>query len=189
LLQAAQDVFVSKGYHSTSMDDIAENAGVSKPVLYQHFTSKLELYLALLDGRAAELVEQVRHALDSTEDNKERVNRAMRAYFEFVDAQGEAFRLVFESDQRNDPEVSERVLKMEADCVAAMADTIMADTHVDKARAELLATGLLGIAEISARKWIASGRAIPKDDAVQLMSALAWRGISHFPREGDTEQG
>lgn len=189
LLRAAQDVFVSKGYHSTSMDDIAENAGVSKPVLYQHFTSKLELYLALLDGRAAELVGQVRDALSSTEDNKERVNRAMRAYFEFVDAQGEAFRLVFESDQRNDPEVSERVLKMEADCVAAMAETIMGDTHVDKARAELLATGLLGIAEISARKWIASGRAIPKDEAVQLMSTLAWRGISHFPREGEAEHG
>nr|BFF23587.1 hypothetical protein GCM10025732_15520 [Glycomyces mayteni] len=92
---------------------------------------------------------------------------------------------MFESDQRNDPEVSERVLKMEAECVQAMAETIMADTHVDKARAELLATGLLGNAEVSARKWIASGRAIPKDEAVQLMSTLAWRGISHFPRDDE----
>ena len=185
LLQAAQEVFVSSGYHATSMDDIAERAGVSKPVLYQHFTSKLELYLALLDGRATELVDRIREAMDRAEDNKERVNQAMRAYFDFVDAQGEAFRLVFESDQRNDPAVAERVLRMEAECVAAVADTIMSDTQVDKSRAELLATGLVGAAEFAARKWIASGRTVPKEDAVQLMSALAWRGISHFPIEGE----
>ncbi|WP_460539477.1 TetR/AcrR family transcriptional regulator [Glycomyces halotolerans] len=187
LLQAAQEVFVSHGYHATSMDDIAERAGVSKPVLYQHFTSKLELYLALLDGRASELVDRIREAMDRSEDNKERVNEAMRAYFDFVDAQGEAFRLVFESDQRNDPAVAERVLRMEAECVAALADTIMADTRVDKARAELLATGLVGAAEVAARKWIATGRVVPKDEAVSLMAALAWRGISHFPREGEDE--
>ena len=185
LLQAAQEVFVSNGYHATSMDDIAERAGVSKPVLYQHFTSKLELYLALLDGRASELVDRIREAMDRSEDNKERVNEAMRAYFDFVDSQGEAFRLVFESDQRNDPAVAERVLRMETECVAALADTIMADTQVDKARAELLATGLVGAAEVAARKWIASGRVVPKEEAVTLMSALAWRGISHFPLEGE----
>ncbi|WP_372451630.1 TetR/AcrR family transcriptional regulator [Glycomyces salinus] len=189
LLQAAQEVFVQHGYHATSMDDIAERAGVSKPVLYQHFSSKLELYLALLDGRASELVNRIREAMDGADDNKQRVNEAMRAYFDFVDAQGEAFRLVFESDQRNDPAVAERVLRMEAECVAALADTIMADTQVDKARAELLATGLVGAAEIAARKWIASGRVVPKEEAVQLMATLAWRGISHFPLEGEAESG
>ncbi|HLU27163.1 MAG TPA: TetR/AcrR family transcriptional regulator [Glycomyces sp.] len=188
LLQAAQEVFVSRGYHATSMDDIAERAGVSKPVLYQHFTSKLELYLALLDGRATELVDRIREAMDRSEDNKERVDQAMRAYFDFVDAQGEAFRLVFESDQRNDPAVAERVLRMESECVAALADTIMADTQVDKARAELLATGLVGAAEVAARKWIAAGRVVPKEEAVALMSTLAWRGISHFPLEGEGGQ-
>src|SRR5439155_136396 len=49
LLGAAQEVFVANGYHAAAMDDIAERAGVSKPVLYQHFPGKLELYLALLD--------------------------------------------------------------------------------------------------------------------------------------------
>ena len=49
LLEAAQEVFVAQGYHAAAMDDIAERAGVSKPVLYQHFPGKLDLYLALLD--------------------------------------------------------------------------------------------------------------------------------------------
>ena len=55
LLAAAQEVFVANGYHAAAMDDIAERAGVSKPVLYQHFPGKLELYLALLDTQAEAL--------------------------------------------------------------------------------------------------------------------------------------
>ena len=62
LLEAAQAAFVESGYYAAAMDDIAERAGVSKPVLYQHFPSKLELYLALLDDRASELVESSRSA-------------------------------------------------------------------------------------------------------------------------------
>src|SRR6202789_4667338 len=69
LLGAAQEVFVSQGYHAAAMDEIAERAGISKPVLYQHFPSKLELYLALLDQHADTLERQVRNALESTSDN------------------------------------------------------------------------------------------------------------------------
>jgi AcrR family transcriptional regulator len=73
LLDAALEVFVSRGYHAAAMDEIAERAGVSKPVLYQHFPGKLELYLALLDESVDTLVETVRDALGSTSDNKQRV--------------------------------------------------------------------------------------------------------------------
>src|SRR5215211_8874323 len=73
LLAAAQDVFVAQGYHAAAMDDIAERAGVSKPVLYQHFPGKLELYLALLDTHCDALIQSVRNALASTSDNKQRV--------------------------------------------------------------------------------------------------------------------
>ena len=65
LLAAAKTVFVTQGYHAAAMDDIAVRAGVSKPVLYQHFPSKLELYLALLGESAAEMVRLVRAALDA----------------------------------------------------------------------------------------------------------------------------
>src|SRR5947199_9044158 len=85
LLAAAQQVFVAQGYHAAAMDDIAERAGVSKPVLYQHFPGKLELYLALLDTHCDAMVERIRSAMDATEDNKERVRGAVQAYFDFVD--------------------------------------------------------------------------------------------------------
>ena len=90
LLEAAQDVFVANGYHSAAMDDIAERAGVSKPVLYQHFPGKLELYLALVTTHVEVLVVTVRDALDSTTDNKSRIRAAVAAYFDFVDREDQA---------------------------------------------------------------------------------------------------
>ena len=119
LLGAAQEIFVAQGYHAAAMDDIAERAGVSKPVLYQHFPGKLDLYLALLDQHATELVKKVRVALASTTDNRQRVEASVAAYFDFVDGDGEGFRLVFESDLRNDPAVRERVERMLQECVDA----------------------------------------------------------------------
>jgi AcrR family transcriptional regulator len=183
LLAAAQEVFVAQGYHAAAMDDIAERAGVSKPVLYQHFPGKLDLYLALLDTHAEALVTKVREAMASTTDNKVRVQAAMQAYYDFVDGEGEAYRLVFESDLRNEGAVRERVDRVNAECMAAVADTITADTGLDRAAAELLAMGLVGAAEVSARYWLANDRAIPKQAAVQLLAGLNWRGISGFPRQ------
>jgi AcrR family transcriptional regulator len=170
------------------MDDIAERAGVSKPVLYQHFPGKLELYLALLDVHCDALVDKVRSAMASTTDNKQRVAGAMQAYFEFVDHESEAFRLVFESDLRNDPAVRERTDRVERGCIEALTETIMADTGVSRARAELLAAGLAGAAEIAARFWLTGGRQVPKEEAERLVAALAWRGIASFPLQSDREE-
>jgi AcrR family transcriptional regulator len=183
LLAAAQEVFVVQGYHSAAMDDIAERAGVSKPVLYQHFPGKLDLYLALLDTHAEALVTRVREAMASTTDNKVRVDAAIQAYYDFVDGEGQAYRLVFESDLRNENPVRERVDRVNAECMAAIADTITADTGLDRQSAELLAMGLIGAAEVSARYWLANERAIPKHAAVDMLAALNWRGISGFPRQ------
>jgi AcrR family transcriptional regulator len=185
LLAAAQQVFVAQGYHAAAMDDIAERAGVSKPVLYQHFPGKLELYLALLDTHCDALIDRVRRAMAATTDNEERVRGATEAYFDFVDHESEAFRLVFESDLRNDPAVRERVERVEQICIAAITDTIMADTGVSRARAELLAAGLVGAAETAARFWLAGGRKVDKPEAEQLLTALAWRGIASFPLQSE----
>jgi AcrR family transcriptional regulator len=181
LLQAAQDVFVAQGFHAAAMDDIADRAGVSKPVLYQHFPGKRELYLALLEEHVGQLADRVREALAATDDNHERVQGAVTAYFEFIDAEGEAFRLVFESDLRNDPDVRAVVDRGTELCVEAIADVIAADTGADRERALLLAAGLTGLSETSARWWLPRKGTVSREEAVSLMSSLAWRGISGFP--------
>jgi AcrR family transcriptional regulator len=181
LLGAAQEVFVAQGYHAAAMDDIAERAGVSKPVLYQHFPGKLELYLALLDQHATGLVERVREALESTTNNKQRVAASVAAYFDFVDGDGEGFRLVFESDLRNDPVVRERVERMTQECVEAIAETIAHDTGLGPHEAQLLSVGLQGMAEVGARWWLSSEDQLGRERAIELLIGLAWRGISGAP--------
>jgi AcrR family transcriptional regulator len=182
LLGAAQEVFVAQGYHAAAMDEIAERAGVSKPVLYQHFPGKLELYLALLDEHAEALVRTVRDALESTTDNKQRVQAVIAAFYDFVAGEGEAYRLVFESDLRNVAPVRARVERTNQQCAEMIAQVIAEDTDAPPDEAHLLGMSLVGMAEVSARYWLSQHRAIPKDTAEKIIARLAWRGISGFPR-------
>jgi AcrR family transcriptional regulator len=182
LLDAALEVFVAKGYHATGMDDIADRAGVSKPVLYQHFQSKLELYLALLDISCDAVVDAVATALEATDDNKERVAATVDAFYTYVSNDRAAFRLVFESDLTQEPAVRERVERVITYSAALITQVIRDDTGLPDAESELLAVSLVGMAHVSARYWLAPGIDVSQADAVRLVSTLAWRGIRGYPR-------
>jgi AcrR family transcriptional regulator len=182
LLDAARDVFAASGYHSAIMDEIADRAGVSKPVLYQHFPGKRDLYLAVLDQHILELETDVHRALASTTENKQRVAATIEAYFSFIDRDGAPFRLVFESDLTCDEEVRERVERSLHTCSQAIATMIREDTGLPVAQAELLGVALSGMANVTARYWIGCGVPIPREEAVQLVSQLSWRGIGGFPK-------
>jgi AcrR family transcriptional regulator len=183
LLTAAQEVFVANGYHGAAMDEIAETAHVSKPVLYQHFPSKRELYLALLDSELSKLIALLLGALNSTTDNDERVQAVMRAYFRFIASDDQAHRLVFESDLINDPDVSARLETFNKTFADAVARVIAEDTKLPELEAQLLGRGLAGMAQISARYWLETDGNLDLDVASDLIYRLAWRGISRFPKE------
>lgn len=181
LLSAALEIFTSSGYHAASMDEIADRASVSKPVLYQHFPSKLDLYLAVLDLHIDSLVFAIQKAIASTRDNKNRVKATIDAYFGFIEGEGEAFRLLFESDMSIEPQVRERLERMTYDCAVAVSAVISVDTGLPKDEAMILAIGLIGCAQISARHWLEKGGKIDRSQASALVTSLMWRGISGFP--------
>ncbi|WP_255770110.1 TetR/AcrR family transcriptional regulator [Pseudarthrobacter sulfonivorans] len=183
LLAAAHEVFVANGYHGAAMDEIAETAHVSKPVLYQHFPSKRELYLALLDSHLTSLTELMLGALNSTSDNDERVQAVMRAYFRYIASEDQAHRLVFESDLINDPDVSSRLETFNKTFADAVAHVIAEDTKLPHLEAQLLGRGLAGMAQVSARYWLETDGNLDLDVASDLIYRLAWRGISRFPKE------
>ena len=164
------------------MDDIAERAGVSKPVLYQHFPGKLELYLALLDESVDTLVETVRDALRSNPDPKQRVAATFGAYFEYVGGEGQAYRLVFESDLSNETAVRDRLDRVQGECAAMVSQTIREDAGLSDDEAHLLSVGMVGMAQVTARYWLSKRDHIPREAAEQLVARLAWRGISGWPR-------
>jgi len=182
LLDAALEVFVSQGYHAAAMDEIADRAGVSKPVLYQHFPGKLELYLALLDESVDTLVQTVRDALRSTTDNRQRVAATFGAYFEFVGGEGQAYRLVFESDLSNEAAVRARLDRVQRECAAMISQMVSEDAGLSVDEAHLLSVGMVGMAQVTARYWLRTRDHIPREAAEQLVARLAWRGISGWPR-------
>ncbi|MDQ2815374.1 MAG: TetR/AcrR family transcriptional regulator [Actinomycetota bacterium] len=182
LLDAALEVFVARGYHATAMDEIAERAGVSKPVLYQHFPGKLELYLALLDESVDTLVATVRDALRSNPDNKQRVAATFGAYFEYVGGEGQAYRLVFESDLSNETAVRARLDRGQRECAAMVSQIVREDAGLSDDEAHLLSVGMVGMAQVTARYWLSTRNHIPRETAEQLVARLAWRGISGWPR-------
>lgn len=183
LIDAAREVFTTYGYHQASMDEIAERAGVSKPVLYQHFADgKRSLYIALVDMTGQELHDRLQRALASTPDNRQRVSATITAYFDFIEDADAAYRLVFESDLSNDPEVREKIEFYEDECAVLVSQVIAEDTGVGAEEAMMLAMGLTGLAETAARRWIREGSRVPKRSAIYLVSRLAWRGISGVPR-------
>ena len=181
LLTAAPEVFTAAGYHAAAMDEIADRAGVSKPVLYQHFPSKLDLYLAVLDLHVDSLVYTIQRAIASTHDNADRVRATVDAYFNFIEEEGEAYRLLFESDMNVEPAVRERLSRMTYDCAAAVSAIIAADTGIPEEAAMLLGVGLIGTAQFTARYWLERDGRVPRKAAADLVANLQWRGISGYP--------
>jgi AcrR family transcriptional regulator len=182
VLAAALDVFSTVGYHAASMDEIADRAGVSKPVLYQHFPGKLDLYLAILDAGIEDLMAAARSALTGTTDNATRVTAMVNAYFAFVEDPGGAFRLVFESDLANEPAVRERVDAADLALARLSAAVIAEDTGLSDDEALLLSSGMQGMVQVAARGWLRGGTdQVSRVDAADLIASLAWRGISGFP--------
>lgn len=188
LMEAAQSVFVESGYHSAAMDEIADRAHVSKPVLYQHFPGKLDLYLALLEQHTREVPVLVREAIESTSDNSERVAAAIGAFFAFVEREDAGFRLVFESDLTNEPAVAEKVDRMLTETATQVSHVVREDTGLTDEQSMLLGVALVGMSQVVARYWIAQGATIPREEAARLVGLLGWRGLTGFPKTGGDEK-
>jgi AcrR family transcriptional regulator len=181
LLAAASEVFVDRGYHAAGMDEIADRAGVSKPVLYQHFSSKVELYLAVLARHVDNLVSGVRQALRTTTDNRQRVHAAVQAFFEFIEHDGQGYRLIFENDYVTEPQVAAQVKVATESCTDAVFDLISHDSGLEPHRARMIAVGLVSISVDSARYWLNNDRPISKEAAIEGTVQFIWGGLSHVP--------
>jgi hypothetical protein len=181
LLEAASEMFVDRGYHATGMDEIAERAGVSKPVLYQHFSSKLDLYLAVLQQHVDILVSSVRQALRTTTDNRQRLRSAVQSFFDFIEHDSQGYRLIFENDYVTEPQVAAQVKVATEACTDAVFDLISNDSGLDPHRARMIAVGLVAISVDCARYWINADRPVSKEDAVEGTVQFAWGGLAHVP--------
>lgn len=169
-------VFADGTFHETSMNDIADRAGVTKPVLYQHFASKRDLYLAVLSSIGDRLTAAIEEAAASAAGPREQVLAGFRAYFTFVSEQEAAFSVLFGSGARSDPEASEIIDSVEntlAHVVASLIDIEVMDLE----RRHLLAHGIVGLAEGSGRASLQIGDQLDPEELATHMARLAWAGL------------
>lgn len=182
LLDAALGAFATTGYHGTSMDDVANAAGVTKPVLYQHFRSKHALYRELLNDVGAQLVEAIAKATADAGGPRQQVEQGFAAYFRFVAANGEAFSLLFGSGSQRDETFAGDVRAVEAAVAAAIAALIDAD--VEPEQRKVLAHAIVGLAEGTSRHWIAHDLDLEPDLLGRQLADLAWFGLRGIHRVG-----
>ena len=186
LLDVACQVFAERGFHATSMDDLATQAGVTKPVLYQHFSSKQALFLELLDDLGRQLLGELAVATGAAHTGRERVAEGFASYFRFVTGNEAAFRVLFGASVRNDPEFTEVVDRILDDAAGAIIHLIEIEGTTEHRR--VLAHALIGIAEATSRDALTDdGAGLDPALLAQWVSELAWFGLRGVRAEEPAE--
>ena len=189
VLRVARDLFAAEGYHHVSMDDIADRTEVSKPVLYRHFPSKLDLYLAVIDQRGADLITAIDAAIAPIEcgvidpaDGRAVVAAIIRAYVDFVDGGGESWTLLFESDVTRDTDVRTRVEHAASEAARRVAAILVDVTGLAPESATMLAASLTAMAQAAATHRTRAPSGPGPKAAADLVARLAWGGIEGLLR-------
>ena len=176
LLDVAVEQFGVGGYSNASVADIAAGAGVTKPVVYQHFSSKRELFLAVLDECGERMQTVIEKAAAEADSPHDKVRRGFAAFVDFFVAHPAAFRILFSDASRSDPEFAASVVRLEMMLAEGLVDLIdIEGRNPDERR--ILAHSLIGLAEGGMRHWVNNPAKIDADHLVDLMAEMAWRGL------------
>lgn len=169
-------VFAARGFHATSMNEVAEAAGVTKPVLYQHFPSKRHLYLEALTEVGSRLRQSIEKATTDAASPREQVRNGLVAYLTFVAEDQAGFNLLFGGGTRRDEEFAQAARGVE-DAIAGSIAALINVSGLSHAERELLAHAMVGMAEGACRHWIAQDRAVPTAQLADRVTQLAWSGL------------
>ena len=176
LLEVARRVFAERGFHDASMNDIAIAAGVTKPVLYQHFASKRELFSELLRDVGRDLQDTITKAVTAAETPRQMVELGFSAYFAFVDEHRNAFQLFYGGSMARDTEFAEVVSQTESAVAGLVAGLIEIDGLSDSQR-QVLGHGIVGMIEGASIHWLRSSSDADPETLAQQLADLAWRGL------------
>jgi AcrR family transcriptional regulator len=173
VLDVGLEVFARHGYHETSMSALAAEAGVTKPVLYQHFASKHDLFEELLSETGDRLMRAI-EASEVEDTPRRRVEAGFRSFFRFFEERPAAFALLYGTSLAVDPDFrrdARRVRDTFAEYLAGLIQT------VDHESALAMAAGINGLSEGMIRHWMHEEDPRPADEMAALAARLAWGGL------------
>ncbi|MBO2447988.1 TetR/AcrR family transcriptional regulator [Actinomadura barringtoniae] len=183
MLEVAEQVFGERGYRNTSMDEIAERCGVSKPMLYEYFGSKDGLVMASMARSKAELYDATHKAMAGASDPRDILWRGMLAYFEFIDTHEASFTMLVAQPLDVPAETAgavEETRRQQSELIAgvittfapqAPAPAVLAFTEIIIGACERLAVSRTRNRELSV------------EDAARYMTEFCWQGLSPYLAE------
>ena len=184
ILEAALDAFAAGAYHDTSLDSVAERAGISKALIYEHFESKRELHGALLERYVHELLSRVIEASAQADAGEPRLRAGLEAFLDFVEERRDAWRMVFRNVA--DPEIADAVALLRDQVAATIAGLMAADAPPEWSadpemalETEMIAQELTGAVQALANWWD-EHRDVPRERILQSIMDFAWVGLERL---------
>ncbi len=186
LLDVAMTVFAANGYHGTSMNGVAKAAGVTKPVLYQHFTSKRDLYVELIEDVADRLANEVVRAAKAAESNYQSTVDALCAYFSFVEQNQREFQLLFGRSAPKDDDTANGSQMVESRMSATIAELL--SEWLDSATVETYARAIVTMSEGVCRHWLTQLERPSAEDLAEQLAGLILTGLGGLVQRASADQ-
>jgi AcrR family transcriptional regulator len=184
LLDVADRLFAERGFHAASMDELARRAGVSKPVIYDHFGSKEQLFTTCVRRTGEVLADRVEKAVREETDPRARLRAGSIAYFRFLEEQLQAWAVLFADEEVRDARFAaeaSRIRHRQSDLMI----TLMAESsgtalgHEDRARLEAMALAIAGAYE-SLSLWWYEHPEVPPEELADWLLDLIWPGLEQL---------
>ncbi|MDX1658504.1 MAG: TetR/AcrR family transcriptional regulator [Nitriliruptorales bacterium] len=177
LIGVGREVFAERGYEAASVEEIADRAGVTKPVVYEHFGGKEGLYAVIVDRAVQSLLDRIVTALETAEHPRNAVRSAAEAFLAYIEEERDGFRILI----RDAPVgISSGTLPSVMGDVAVQAESILAEQFdrrgLDTSRAPMYARALVGMVALTGQWWLEAGEPDRKVVADHLVE-LAWNGL------------
>jgi AcrR family transcriptional regulator len=180
-LEAAHLLFAERGYASVTMDEIAAAVGVTKPLLYNYFGNKEQLYIACMERAGDSLIQTIAGAVSETANPGDALGAGVRAFFSFLDTDRSAWAVLFDETLPHGGEVFDRVASYRGQIVDLVSASLLAQMPMRRREAAevevaALSTALLGAAEGLARWWLRT-KAISAEEAAELLVSTVEPGL------------
>ena len=182
LLDVGRTLFASKGFDGTSVEEIAEKAGVSKPVVYEHFGGKEGLYAVVVDREVDRLLDRITASLVG-DHPRELLEQAASALLDYVERDTDGFRILV----RDSPvaSTSGTFSSMISD-IATQVEHVLAGEfkrrNYDPKLAGLYSQALVGMVALTGQWWL-DARKPKKDEVAAHLVNLAWNGLAHLEQK------
>jgi AcrR family transcriptional regulator len=187
ILDAAARVFADRGYEAASLDEIAEAAEISKPVIYDHFESKKALHIELLELHAGEMLDFMTERAITEETVEGQLAAGLDAFLEFVETHPYAWRLIFRDPTAADAEIEQAQRRVEGHATSAIAelagrhppenlsDDELSEELAVEAWAQMLKSAANGLAA-----WWYEHRELPREQIVRMLMDFVWVGLERL---------